>query len=54
MKTSRDVPGRPETNGPGNGGNDAMEVDYGPLSGLVGSWKGDRGMDIDENELLGA
>jgi len=23
-----------------------MDIDYGPLSGLIGSWKGDKGMDI--------
>jgi hypothetical protein len=23
-----------------------MEIDYGPLSGLIGTWKGDRGRDI--------
>jgi hypothetical protein len=23
-----------------------MDVDYGPLTGLIGKWKGDRGMDI--------
>lgn len=23
-----------------------MEVDYGPLSGLIGRWQGDRGMDV--------
>jgi len=23
-----------------------MDIDYGPLTGLIGSWKGDKGMDI--------
>jgi len=25
---------------------DALEIDYGPLAGLIGSWTGDKGMDI--------
>ena len=25
---------------------DTPEIDYGPLTGLVGTWKGDKGMDI--------
>ncbi len=27
-------------------GNDPVEIDYGPLSGLIGSWEGRQGMDI--------
>jgi hypothetical protein len=23
-----------------------MTIDYGPLTGLIGSWKGDKGMDV--------
>ena len=23
-----------------------VEVDYGPLQGLIGEWRGDRGLDI--------
>ncbi|MBW2290584.1 MAG: hypothetical protein JRG90_22590, partial [Deltaproteobacteria bacterium] len=23
-----------------------MAIDYGPLTGLIGNWKGDKGMDV--------
>lgn len=26
--------------------NDASEIDYGPLTGLIGTWQGDKGMDV--------
>lgn len=26
--------------------NEKIEVDYGPLTGLIGTWKGDKGMDV--------
>jgi hypothetical protein len=26
--------------------NDAVETDYGPLAGLIGTWKGDKGLDV--------